>query len=479
MRLYGKLDPSVSYSDDRRGDWDSKRRILKRQTSKKTYVKSSINENYTFFMHAMVFIINGECDMALGDQLNAKTEQELIDDGAFINALVEKLAAGVGNSGVYTKTAANTAFVKTDGSNATEAGVTAMLGTLRGNNQVVKANGDNATEAGVTAMLGTLKGNNQVVKANGDNATEDGVNAMLDRLTGDNVVAKVNGSNATDPGVTTMLSKLTGANVVAKIDGSNVEEAGVNAMLGKLTDKVVKVPDLITKVNVLGDNATEAGVKAMLDKLSANEKVAKVSDLTTKVNVAGDNVTDAGVNAMLDKLTDKVVKATELKTKAAEKEVVDAITASSDFTNKVYIKAAPADEVYTKTVTDTTFAKIDASNLTDAANKKAFAEAILPAQDGDKSILVDKLGDAIASTDKAEYNVGTEQTAKQFLNSRGLTPSEDAIFTRLTSNDNFKTSVAMNVNASDTGFQNAVREVMSQPRFEIPGEADVPISADW
>ncbi|WP_264718939.1 leucine-rich repeat domain-containing protein [Wolbachia endosymbiont (group A) of Lasioglossum morio] len=453
MRLYGKLDPSVSYSDDRRGDWDSKRRILKRQTSKKTYVKSSINENYTFFMHAMVFIINGECDMALGDQLNAKTEQELIDDGAFINALVEKLAAGVGNSGVYTKTAANTAFVKTDGSNATEAGVTAMLGTLRGNNQVVKANGDNATEAGVTAMLGTLKGNNQVVKANGDNATEDGVNAMLDRLTGDNVVAK--------------------------IDGSNVEEAGVNAMLGKLTDKVVKVPDLITKVNVLGDNATEAGVKAMLDKLSANEKVAKVSDLTTKVNVAGDNVTDAGVNAMLDKLTDKVVKATELKTKAAEKEVVDAITASSDFTNKVYIKAAPADEVYTKTVTDTTFAKIDASNLTDAANKKAFAEAILPAQDGDKSILVDKLGDAIASTDKAEYNVGTEQTAKQFLNSRGLIPSEDAIFTRLTSNDNFKTSVAMNVNASDTGFQNAVREVMSQPRFEIPGEADVPISADW
>ncbi|MDD9339850.1 MAG: hypothetical protein PV362_09400, partial [Providencia heimbachae] len=176
MRLYGKLDPSVSYSDDRRGDWDSKRRILKRQTSKKTYVKSSINENYTFFMHAMVFIINGECDMALGDQLNAKTEQELIDDGAFINALVEKLAAGVGNSGVYTKTAANTAFVKTDGSNA--------------------------TEAGVTAMLGTLRGNNQVVKANGDNATEDGVNAMLDRLTGDNVVAKVNGSNATDPGVT-------------------------------------------------------------------------------------------------------------------------------------------------------------------------------------------------------------------------------------------------------------------------------------
>ncbi|WP_341812866.1 hypothetical protein [Wolbachia endosymbiont (group A) of Agelastica alni] len=38
---------------------NDKRRILKRQASRKSYVKSSINENYTFFMHAMVFIING------------------------------------------------------------------------------------------------------------------------------------------------------------------------------------------------------------------------------------------------------------------------------------------------------------------------------------------------------------------------------------------------------------------------------------
>ncbi|WP_341810515.1 hypothetical protein [Wolbachia endosymbiont (group A) of Volucella bombylans] len=38
---------------------NDKRRILKQQVSRKSYVKSSINENYNIFMHAMVFVING------------------------------------------------------------------------------------------------------------------------------------------------------------------------------------------------------------------------------------------------------------------------------------------------------------------------------------------------------------------------------------------------------------------------------------
>ncbi len=345
MRLYGKLDPSVSYSDDRRGDWDSKRRILKRQTSKKTYVKSSINENYTFFMHAMVFIINGECDMALGDRLNAKTEQELIDDGAFINALVEKLAAGVGNSGVYTKTAANTAFVKTDGSN-----------------------------------------------------------------------------------ISTQADK------------------------GKaLADAILAVQDNNKK-------------SALVDKLGGFLDAADA--------VYGASSNQAAKAFLADKYP--FVKTADLGAKVAEKAVVDVLvpalaTVGTDDTKKVY----------TKSVADTAFAKIDASNLTEAANKKAFAEAILPAQDGDKSILVDKLGDAIASTDKAEYNVGTEQTAKQFLNSRGLIPSEDAIFNRLTSDDKFKTSVTIDVNASNNGFQEAVKNVMSQPKFDIPASDNVALDWTW
>ncbi len=195
-------------------------------------------------------------------------------------------------------------------------------------------------------------------------------------------------------------------------------------------------------------------------------------------NNANDKVYGAAGQEKIAKdfLADKYpfVKTADLGTKVAEKAVVDVLvpalaTVGTDDTKKVY----------TKSVADTAFAKIDASNLTEAANKKAFAEAILPAQDGDKSILVDKLGDAIASTDKAEYNVGTEQTAKQFLNSRGLIPSEDAIFNRLTSDDKFKTSVTIDVNASNNGFQEAVKNVMSQPKFDIPVGDDVALDWTW
>ncbi len=461
MRLYGKLDPSVSYSDDRRGDWDSKRRILERQTSKKTYVKSSINENYTFFMHAMVFIINGECDMALGDQLNAKTEQELIDDGAFINALVEKLAAGVGNSGVYTKTAANTAFVKTDGSNiSTQADKGKALADA-----ILAVQDNNKKSALVDKLGGFLDAADAVYGASSNQAAKAFLADKYPFVKTADLGAKVAEKAVVDvlvPALATVgtddtkkvYTKSVADTAFAKIDASNLTEA---ANKKAFAEAILPAED--NKKSILVNKLGEA-----LDRVKndANDKVYG-TDL-------------ANLKIAKDFLADKYpfVKTADLGTKVAEKAVVDVLvpalaTVGTDDTKKVY----------TKSVADTAFAKIDASNLTDAANKKAFAEAILPAQDGDKSILVDKLGDAIASTDKAEYNVGTEQTAKQFLNSRGLILSEDAIFTRLTSNDNFKTSVAMNVNASDTGFQNAVREVMSQPRFEIPGEADVPISADW
>ncbi|TVS91325.1 hypothetical protein COM43_001620, partial [Wolbachia pipientis] len=82
---------------------DYKRRILKQQVSGKSYAKSSIYRNYIIFMHSMVFIINGECDMALNDDLNGRKVQDLINDDTFITALVPKLTAGAGVNGVYTK----------------------------------------------------------------------------------------------------------------------------------------------------------------------------------------------------------------------------------------------------------------------------------------------------------------------------------------------------------------------------------------
>jgi len=65
------------------------------------------------------------------------------------------------------------------------------------------------------------------------------------------------------------------------------------------------------------------------------------------------------------------------------------------------------------------------------------------------------------------------------VNSRGLIPSEDAIFNRLTSDDKFKTSVTIDVNASNNGFQEAVKNVMSQPKFDIPVGDDVALDWTW
>ncbi|MGL9759670.1 MAG: hypothetical protein ACR5LA_13640 [Wolbachia sp.] len=134
------------------------------------------------------------------------------------------------------------------------------------------------------------------------------------------------------------------------------------------------------------------------------------------------------------------VKATELKTKAAEKDVVKAIFSAKENAtdtqsilvkevakepvvkeilaakdgNKLVLveelgkaldKVAAGDKVYgaqgsEKIAKDFlaekgSFVKIDASNLTVAANQKAFAEAILPAKDGNKLVLVEELGKAL------------------------------------------------------------------------------------
>ncbi len=305
--------------------------------------------------------------------------------------------------------------------------------------------------------------------------------------------AKIDGSNVEEAGVIAMLGKLTPANQVAKIDGSNVEEAGVNTMLGKLTDKVVKTSELSVKA------ADKAVVEAIFNAQDltdpanpinfAETKIgatfAKKTDLDNKADANGTNLDDAKVTAILEKLTDKVVKTSELSAKTAAKPVVDAITASADFTNKVYIKAASTDEVYTKTAADAGFAKIDASNLTDAANQKAFAEAILPAKDGQKSILINKLGEALdrvtddKATDKVYGAKGSEKIAKDFLADKGLKPTPEDVATELAKNAVFQASAKIAVNAQDAGFQEAVKAVMSQPSFEIPIDQSTPLSWDF
>ncbi|WP_374698500.1 hypothetical protein [Wolbachia endosymbiont (group B) of Limnophora tigrina] len=256
----------------------------------------------------MVFVINGECDMALLDNLNGKTKRELIDDSDFVNALLVKLKAGANDNGVYTKKDVDAKVVKkadVDGANATEAGVNAMLGILTGNNVVVKVpdlttkvnvTGDNATEAGVNAMLGTLTGNNVVVK-------------VPDLTTKVNVT----GDNATEAGVNTMLGTLTGNNVVVKADGSNATEDGAKAILSKLTDKVVQTSQLETSAvagKVLG--AKDGNKSILVEKLRGF--------LDANDTAYGDNQTakaflSAKVGASIDDVANKLAGEESFKTK--------------------------------------------------------------------------------------------------------------------------------------------------------------------
>ncbi|MDG7055702.1 MAG: hypothetical protein LJD31_04200 [Wolbachia endosymbiont of Menacanthus eurysternus] len=194
-------------------------------------------------------------------------------------------------------------------------------------------------------------------------------------------------------------------------------------------------------------------------------------------------------------------------------------------------------------------AKTDASNL-NGNHKKAFAEAILGVEytDSDskkRSVLVEKLGKSLGdNTDdyKAKYDGSNEQTAIDFLKSKGLEPASasevatqlldttnknnlgEAILgvkkdgtpvleTDLAANENFQTAVAavpalktavaadaglrnavknalasdttfqgnvkITVNSNEPGFQGSVREVMSKPVFEIPADDNAPLSWDW
>ncbi|QUI60227.1 hypothetical protein JKF54_04835 [Wolbachia endosymbiont of Spodoptera picta] len=151
------------------------------------------------------------------------------------------------------------------------------------------------------------------------------------------------------------------------------------------------------------------------------------------------------------------VKTTDLATKVAEQAVVDILvpalaTVGTDDTKKVY----------TKGTVDTSFAKIDASNLTEA-NQKAFAKAILPAKDGQKSILINELGEALdrvaddKATDKVYGAKGSEKIAKDFLADKGLKPTPEDVATELAKNAVFQANNKIQVSSQDPEFQAAVK----------------------
>ncbi|WP_353274562.1 hypothetical protein [Wolbachia endosymbiont (group B) of Hofmannophila pseudospretella] len=241
-----------------------------------------------------------------------------------------------------------------------------------------------------------------------------------------------------------------------------------------------------------------ASADEVYTKTAADTAFVKTIDLATKVaeEVVKQPVVDVLVPALATVGTDDTkkvytkgtvdtsfVKTADLATKVAEEvvkqPVVDVLvpalaTVGTDDTKKVY----------TKGTVDTSFVKIDASNLTDAANQKAFAEVILPAKDGKQSILVNKLGEALDrvqdnADDKVYGAQGSEKIAKDFLADKGLKPTPTDVANELVKNQSFQASTKIAVNAQDAGFQEAVKAVMSQPSFEIPIDPSAPLSWDW
>ena len=220
---------------------------------------------------------------------------------------------------------------------------------------------------------------------------------------------------------------------------------------------------LITELSKGANNAgiyTKKGVDDELKKKADRNyvdielrKKANSADLAAKANT-----TDVYTKTDADTA---FVKATELKTKAAAKDVVDAIFDAKDGNNKI-----------SEIKIGATFAKKNASNLTDAANQKAFAEAILPAKDGNKSILVDKLEGFLAENAKAYSN--NTKTAKELL-----VPSA----ADLVQDHDFKQGIEKSIKemavSSNSDFQKNVREVMSQPHFDIPASDDAALNWTW
>ncbi|WP_375603995.1 hypothetical protein NOX90_06510 [Wolbachia endosymbiont of Anurida maritima] len=229
----------------------------------------------------MVFIINGECDMALNEELHGKTEQDLIDDGDFINALVRKLTAGAGDNGVYTKTAADTAL-------AGKAN-TAALDTK------VNVTGDNLQLPAFVAALAVGAGDNGVyTKTAADTALAGKANtAALDTK------VNVTGDNLQLPAFVAALAVGAGDN------GVYTKTAADTALAGKANTAA-----LDTKVNVTGDNlqlpafvaalAVGAGDNGVYTKTAADTALAgkaNTADVYTKGIADTSFVKTDGTNA--------------------------------------------------------------------------------------------------------------------------------------------------------------------------------------
>ncbi|KAG8173428.1 hypothetical protein JTE90_010363 [Oedothorax gibbosus] len=210
---------------------------------------------------------------------------------------------------------------------------------------------------------------------------------------------------------------------------------------------------LTNKLSDLGSNT----LNDLINKL--NESFAKID---------GTNATPAGVNAMLGTLKDKVVKASELPTKVIEKAVVDVLVPAL-----ATVGTGTSKQVYTKADADTAF--VQTSGLTNTLKTEVVKPAVV-------DVLVPALATVGTGTSKQVYTKADADTARTLaLNTKVNVDGSNAgaIVNALTKDPTFINAAKIHANAGDAGFQSAVREVISQPYFDIPADDSTPITAYW
>ncbi|WP_265016006.1 hypothetical protein [Wolbachia endosymbiont (group A) of Anoplius nigerrimus] len=262
---------------------------------------------------------------------------------------------------------------------------------------------------------------------------------------------------ADDAGFIMALMALQGFNDKVYIKATPADEVYTKKAADTAFVKTLKLTDTLK---------TEVVKQPVVDAITASP------DFTNKVYIKADKADEVYTKKAADTAFVKTLGLTDtLKTEVVKQPVVDAITASPDFTNKVYIKADKADEVYTKKAADTAFVK--AKELATKVAEKAVMDAIFDAKDGNKSILVDKLGEFLIKDDTKAYDNG-KKTAKELL-----VPSAADLVQNQSFKKDIDTSIKEMAVSSNSDFQKSVREVMSQPSFEIPTSDDAALNWTW
>ncbi|MDN5247530.1 MAG: hypothetical protein QWI36_00075 [Wolbachia endosymbiont of Tyrophagus putrescentiae] len=248
-----------------------------------------------------------------------------------------------------------------------------------------------------------------------------------------------------------------------KASGSNnpSEVTGFKTMIESYTSALsdyAKAADVYTKTDANNTFAKAADLNNKADKTSLND-YAKTADVYTKTKadstfakVDGTNVTAGNVEAMLGKLTGDDVVIT--------KSVLDANTTfakAADLNNKAdktslndYAKTA---DVYTKTKADSTFAKVDGTNVT-AGNVEAMLgkltgnKAVITKSDLDANTTFAKAADVYTKTDaNTTFAKAVDLNNKADKTSLNDYAKTEDVYTKINADSTFAKADGSNANA--------------------------------